>query len=88
MVDDVVGAVATISLQITEMLLTIQRTSAASSAAGQGTSALGQFSQYLGYAGIALGAAATVYSFIDSRDDDRNTRNSISRPRPKTISHR
>ena len=88
MVDDVVGAVATITLQVTEMLLTIQRTSAASSAAGVGTSALGQFAQYAGFAGIALGAAATVYSFIDSRDNSREQRNNIRRPRPTQISHR
>ena len=88
MVDDVVGAVATIALQVTEMLLTIQRTSAAASAAGQGSSALGQFATGLGVAGIALGAVATVYSFVDSRDDSRQQRNNISRPRPKTISHR
>lgn len=88
MVDDVIGAVATIALQVTEMLLTIQRTAAAASIAGQTQTGLGQFAQGLGIAGIALGAAATVYSFVDNRDDSRKTRNNISRPRPKTISHR
>ena len=88
MLDDVIGMVATITLQVTEMLLTIQRTSAASSAAGQATSFLGEFAKYAGFAGIGLGAAATVYSFIDSRDDDRQTRNNIKRSRPTKISYR
>ena len=88
MLDDVIGMVATITLQVTEMLLTIQRTSAAASAAGQTTGFLGDFAKYAGFAGIALGAAATVYSFVDSRDDDRQTRNNIKRSRPTKISYR
>ena len=88
MVDDVVGAVATIALQVTEMLLTIQRTSAASTAAGQTTGLLGQFATGLGVAGIALGAAATVYSLVDQQNDSRGSRNSIQRGRPKSISRR
>lgn len=88
MLDDVIGMVATITIQITEMLLTIQRTSAASSAAGQGAGFLSEFTKYAGIAGVALGAAATVYSFVDSRDDDRQTRNNIKRSRPTKISYR
>ena len=88
MVDDVVGAVATIALQVTEMLLTIQRTSAASSAAGQATGLLGQFATGLGVAGIALGAAATVYSFIDQRNESESQRNNLKGRRPTSLARR
>ena len=88
MVDNVVGAVATIAVNLTQMILNIQRTSAATSAAGQSTQLLGKFAGYVGLAGLALSAGATIYSMIDQRSDDRQQRNRIGGRRPVSISGR
>ena len=88
MVDDVVGAVGQIAINLTQTILDIQRSSQLSQSASGITSGLGSFAKYAGIAGIGLSAAATVYSLIDQQDNSRDSRNRIQRNRPKSISRR
>ena len=88
MLDDVVGAVGQIAVNLTQTILNIQRSSALASSSTGLTSTLGSFAKYAGIAGIGLTAAATIYSFIDQKDESKGQRNKVSRSRPNSISRR
>ena len=88
MLDDVVGAVGQIAVNLTQTILNIQRSSALASSSTGLTSTLGSFAKYAGIAGIGLTAAATIWSFVDQKNEGKTQRNRVSRSRPNSISRR
>ena len=88
MLDDVVGAIGQVAVNLTQTILSIQRSSQIANNTSGLTSTLGSFAKYAGIAGIGLTAAATVYSFIDSKSESKQQRNKVSRSRPVSVSRR
>ena len=91
MVDNVVASIAQTAVNMTQMILNIQRASAAAGAAGAAGGLKGTLAKFGAYGAIAAGAVAlgsSVYSIIDQHQNSQQERNRIGSRRPVSISGR